>query len=120
MAFPLGSLVSAIVPRRPALAIRDNAKFSRIWPKMKASVNFLLRWQGIKVDSNVEWLKSYLNVFSTYIEPSTVLDNWDELDFSMPNFDKSSKERNALVFPPNFHLEDSREIAEIIMVFNKS
>lgn len=54
------------------------------------------------------------------IEPGTVLENWGKLDYNMPNFDKSSKERNALVFPHNFHSEDSYEIAEIITVFNKS
>ena len=87
---------------------------------MKVSVDFLLRWRGITVDSNVEWLKSYLDTFGAYIEPGTVLDKWEELDFSMPNFDKSSKERNALVIPPYFHSEDSNDSAEIIMVFNKS
>ena len=70
------------------------------------------------MDTNVEWLKNYLNIFNAYIEPSIDLDNLVELDFSMPNFDKSSKEQNSLVFPPNFQSGDPNDIIEIIMVFN--
>ena len=102
MAYPLGSFDIAIVPRCPAIAIKDNLAFTRVWPKMEASINFLLRWRGIRVDSNIAWLSNYLNIFNSYIEPATNLNNWVDLDFCMPNLEKIRKERNSLVFPLNF------------------
>ena len=117
MAYPLGSFDIAIVPRCLALAIRDIHEFSWAWPKMKASINFLLRWRGIRVDSNIEWLSNYLNIFNSYIELGTDLINWVNLDFRLPNFEKTSKEKNSFVFPPNIQLDDSNEISKVIMVF---
>lgn len=64
-----------IVPRHPALAIRDIHEFSWAWPKMEASLKFLLRWRGIRADSNCVWLSNYHNIFNTYIELGTNLNN---------------------------------------------
>ena len=60
---------------------------------------------------------NYLNVFNSYIEPGTDMNNWDKLEFCLPNYDKSSKDRTTLVFPPNCMAEDSNEISKIIMVY---
>ena len=92
MAYPPGSLDIAVVPRRPVLAIKDNLAFARVWPKMEASINFLLRWRGIMVDPDVAWLSNYLNIFKCYIELGTNLNNLEDLDFCMPNLEKTSKE----------------------------
>ena len=50
MAHPLGSFELAIVPRHPCLVIRENALFFLVWPKIEASIHFLLRWRGISKD----------------------------------------------------------------------
>ena len=63
---------------------------------------------------------NYLNTFNAYSEPGTALNNWTNLEYSLPNFDKSSKERTTLVFPPIFALDDLTEISEIIMVYGKN
>ena len=60
---------------------------------------------------------NYLNVFNSYIEPGTDMNNWDKLEFYLPNYDKSNKDCTTLVFPPNFMAEDSNEILKIIMVY---
>lgn len=119
MAYPPRSFDIAIVPRHPTLVIRDIHEFSRAWPKMEASINFLLRWRGVRDDQDCEWLLNYLNIFNSYIEPGTDLNDWVNLEFCLPNFEKSSKERTSLVFPPNFHFEDSHEISKVIMVSKK-
>ena len=82
---------------------------------MEISINFLLRWRGVKEDQNNVWLLNYLNSFNSCIEPGIDMNNWVKLEFYLPNFDKSNKERTTLVFPPNF--EDFIEISEIIMVY---
>ena len=119
MAHPLGSFDLAIVPRCPALVIRDNLAFSRAWSKMEASINFLLRWRGILDNLGKDWLQDYLNIFKSYVEPGTNLDKLEILDFCIPNLEETSKERNSFVFPPNFQSNNPNEIVEIIMVFRK-
>ena len=69
---------------------------------MEASIQFLLQWRGIVEDVSNDWLINYLNIFKDYIHPRVVLDNLEALNFCTPNTEKSSKEKNAFKFPPNF------------------
>ena len=86
---------------------------------MEASINFLLRWRGILDDPGKAWLQAYLNILKSYVEPGIDLDDLEVLEFCIPNLEKTSKERNSFVFPPNFHSNNPNEIAEIIMIFRK-
>jgi hypothetical protein len=119
MSHPPVSLAMAFAPRRSAIVIRNSQDFFEAWPNMKVSINFLLRWRGIKDDFGNEWLLKYLNTFNAYIEPGIDMTNWTNLEYSLPNFDKSSKERTTLVFHLDFASEDFTEISEIIMVYDK-
>ena len=92
MAFPPASSELVNAQRRPAIVIRNFQEFSKAWPKMEASLNFLLRWRGIRMDSDFEWLSNYLSIFQAYIELGTDISNWVNLDICLPNFEKSSKE----------------------------
>lgn len=47
MSHPLGSLVQENVLRHPILQMRHDNVFNKEWPKMEASITFLLRWRGI-------------------------------------------------------------------------
>ena len=114
------SKVPASNPRRPCLVIRDNPHFFREWPRMEVSINFLLRWRGIIDDPNQEWLRNYLKVYGAYIEPNTNFKNLEKLEFSLPNYDKSGKGKTAIIFPPGVRTNTPNEIAEIIMVYQKS
>ena len=51
----------------PSLIIRENYAFYREWPKMEASIQFLLRWRGIVEEENKDWLINYLKAFNAYI-----------------------------------------------------
>ena len=78
---------------------------------MEANIHFLLKGRGIVEDSNKEWLRSYLDIFKSYIHPSVVLDNLEALEFCIPNMEKSSREKSSFVFPPNFQSKNPNDIA---------
>ena len=69
MTYPPGSPAMAFVPRRPAIVIRENQELLGAWPNMKVSINFLLRWRGIKDDLGNDWSL-------TISTPSTLTLNW--------------------------------------------
>ena len=56
MNLPVGHPDLVTAPRRQSLVIRENLAFYREWPKMEASLFFLLQWRGIIVEENMEWL----------------------------------------------------------------
>ena len=70
------------------------------------------------MDSDYVWLSNYLEIFQANVELGTDISDWVNLDFCLPNFKKSSKEHNALVFPPNCQVKGPIYIFEIIMVSN--
>lgn len=113
-----GSQAMTLAPRRHALDIRNSPEFNGAWPNMKASIDFLLRWRGIKEELGNEWLLNFLNSANAYIMPGTDFTNRNNLDFSLPNFDRSSKEKSTLIFPPGFVSDDPSVIAEVMIVFN--
>ena len=52
MGLPMGAADLETAPHWKSLIIRDSLAFSKEWPCMEASVNFLLRWQGIIAKAN--------------------------------------------------------------------
>lgn len=101
----------------PLLIICENLAFYREWPKMEASIHFLLHCGGIVEEENRFWLTNYLSVFNGYVHPGVVFDNLDALIFHTPNSEKTSRVKIGFEFPPNFHVENPNDISEVIMVF---
>lgn len=66
-----------------------------------------------------DWLINHHNIFNAYIHLGVVLDNLEALNFYKLNMEKSSREKNAFEFPPNFQLEKPNDILEIYMVYWK-
>lgn len=83
---------------------------------MKASFIFLLGWQGIKVEENLEWVVKYIQMFNAYVSPRVVFNDLNNLDFCILNAEKSSRLRTDYVLPPNLVMEDSDSVPEVIMV----
>lgn len=102
MNHPLGSLVVANIPRRPAIVIRDSTTFNLVWPKMESCFHFLLRWRKITSRQGLKWLNDYLGLFKAYIYLGVGFGNLDLLDFYTPNIEKISRARSSFEFPPHF------------------
>lgn len=83
---------------------------------MEASVNFLLRWRGIIVDPSKTWLIDFLHIFEAYTEIDNNFDDLDKMEFILPNFIRSSRELNALVYLSGSCAED---VEDIIMFCKK-
>ena len=62
-------------------------------------------------DPNKVWLRVYLGIFMSYIDPGLVLDNLEALEFCIPNMEKTSKKKSSFVFPLNFQSENPNDIA---------
>ena len=86
---------------------------------MEANINFLLRWRGIIEDPGRDWLVNYLTAFDAYIHLDVDLSNLDNVEFCLPNYDKSSRGRAAYEFSPGSKATNLHEASEIIMVFKK-
>ena len=67
-------------------------------------------------DPDKFWLHVYLDIFKSYIELGVTLDNFEALEFCIPNMEKTSKENNSFVFPLNFQSKNPNDIVEIVMV----
>lgn len=119
MVKPPGSPDLSREVRCPALVIRDNITFLKVWPKMLTSIHFLLRWRGIWMDTDNFWFLHYLNTFKAYVEPGINFDDMETLDIHTPNLDKSSKKKSSVVLPPHFLSENPTAIAEIILICKK-
>lgn len=119
MSLPVGHPDLITAPRRQSLFIRENFAFYKEWPKMEASLHFLLRWRGIIIEENKDWLLSYLHRFNAYVKPGVSFDNLEDLVFITPNTEKSSREKHDYIFPPNYQVEHPNDMADVIMVFWK-
>ena len=86
--------------------IRDNTTFNKEWPKTEACIHFLLLWRGIIEDNGKAWLKNYLNVYNACIELGVDLNDISSLVFCLPNIEKSSREKSAFEFSPNYQSEN--------------
>ena len=67
-------------------------------------------------DPDQVWIQVYFHIFKSYIDPSVSLENLEDLEFCIPNLEKTSKEKSSFVLPPNIQSENPNDIAEIIMV----
>ena len=86
---------------------------------MEASVQFLLRWRRIIKDPGREWLVNYPRALDAYIHPKADLSNLEAVEFCLPNYDKSRKERSTYEFPPGSKAKNLQEASKIIIVFKK-
>ena len=119
MSLPIGHPDLDTAPRRQSLIIRENLAFYREWTKMEASLNFLLRWRGIIMEDNRAWLTNYLRLFNAHIQEGVTFENLEDLDFSTPNAERTSKRKLVYEFPPNYQIEEFSDIMDVIMVLWK-
>ena len=119
MNLPVGLPDLDTAPRRHLLVIREHLSFQREWPKMEASLNFMLRWRGIIAEENKEWLTNYLRLFKAHIQEGVTFENLDDLEFSTPNAERTSKRKLVYEFPPNYQIEEFSDIMDVIMVLWK-
>ena len=105
--------------RCPCMVIRDNIQFFNEWPRMEMSINFLLRWRGIIEDPGRDWLTGYLRAFDAYIHPDVDFNYMENVDFFLPNYDKTNRGRSTYEFPLGSKASSLHEAFEIIMVFKK-
>lgn len=116
MGLPLGVEELRTTPRWQCFIVRDNLAIFRAWPRMEASVNFLLDWRGIRVEENLEWVVKYIKMFKAYVSPGVVFNNLNTLEFCILNAEKLSRLRVDYVLPPNMVMNDPDSILEVIMV----
>lgn len=116
MSLPIGHPDLVTAPRRHSLIIRDNFKFMQEWPQMKNSLNFLLRWRGIIQEGNTRWLSEYLRQNNAYVQRGVSFENLDDVEFSTPNAERTSRRKTTFVFPPNYQVENYNDIANVIIV----
>ena len=119
MEFDINSQEMVRSPKRPCMIIRDNIQFYKEWPRMELSIKFLLRWRGIIEDHGKEWLTEYLKAYDAYIHPEVDFNDMDNVEFCLPNYDKTNRDRTAFEFPPGSKASTLHEASEIIMVFKK-
>ena len=62
---------------------------------------------------------NYLRAFDAYIHPDANLSNLDNVEFCLPNYNKSSKGRAAYEFHPSSKATNLHEASKIIVVFKK-
>ena len=86
---------------------------------MEASLNFMLYWRGIIAEENKEWLTNYLQLFRAHIQERVMFKNLDNLEFSTPNAEQTSKRKMVYEFPQNYQIEEFSDIMDVIMVLWK-
>ena len=69
--------------------------------------------------NNMAWLTNYLRLFKAHIQEGVTFENLDDLDFSTPNAERTSKRKLVYEFPPNYQIEDDNDIMDVIMVLWK-
>ena len=119
MNLPFGHPDLDTAHRRQSLVIREYSTLQREWPKIEASLNFILRWRGIIVEENTEWLTNYLRLFKAHIQEGVSFANLNDLEFSTPNAERTSKRKLVYEFPPNYQIEEFSDIMDVILVLWK-
>ena len=87
---------------------------------MELSINFLLRWREIVKDLGRDWLTNYLRAYDAYIHPDVDFNNLEDVEFFLPNYDKTNRGRSTYEFPSGSKATSLHEATEIIMVFKKA
>lgn len=103
----------------PILYIRDFDLFNTEWPKKTNNTTFLVRWRDIIEYQHQNWIINYLITYDSYIEPWVEFSNLSKLEFSLPNFHKSSREKRAWVLTPQSMVTDLEEVEDLIMIYWK-
>ena len=119
MSLPIGDADLETAPRRQVLIIRESLTFFKEWPRMVASVEFLLCWRGIIASDNIEWVQSYLKMFHTFIQLGVSFGDLNALKFSILKLEKTSREKACFPLPQNMVLDDSDDDLEVVMVTQK-
>ena len=119
MSLPIGDADLVMATRRQVLMIRESLTFFKEWPRMVASIEFLLHWRGIIALENKDWVLNYLQLFHTYIQSGVSFEDLNTLNFSILKSEKTSREKSRLPLPQNMILDDSDEDPEVIMVTRK-
>lgn len=91
MGLPEGAEELKTTPRRQSLCVREGLAFYKEWPRMEASITFLLRWRGIIVEDNKEWVPQYLKLFNIYIEPGVSFEDLSKVNFDILKSEKTSR-----------------------------
>lgn len=86
---------------------------------MELSINFLLRWRGIVKYPIMDWLNNYLRVYDADIHPDVNFNNLEEVEFCLPNYDRTSRGRSPYWLPPGCKATTLWEAYEIILVYKK-
>jgi hypothetical protein len=87
---------------------------------MELSINFLLRWRGIVEDPEMDWLTNYLRVYDVDIHPDVNSNNLEDVEFCLPNYDRTSRGRSSYGLPPRSKATTLHEAMEIILAYKKS
>ena len=110
------SISICCAPCRQLLEIREHMTFQREWHKMEASLNFLFCWRGIIDEDNTDWLINFLHLCKAHIQEGVTFENLNNLEFSTPNAEHTSKKKLVYEFPPNYQIENFNDIMDVIMV----
>ena len=86
---------------------------------MEASVDFLLRWRGIVVTDNNQWVHNYLRMFHTYVQLGVTFGDLKALNFSILKSEKTSRAKTCCELPQNMISDDSDDDPEVVMVTRK-
>lgn len=119
MGLPEGAEELKTAPRRQSLCVREGLAFYKEWPRMEASITFLLRWRGIIVEDNKEWVPQYLKLFNVYIEPGVSFEDLSKVNFDILKSEKTSRVTLRIELPANMVSEDPEEEPEVLMITRK-
>ena len=86
---------------------------------MEASITFLLRWRGIIVEDNKEWVPQYLKLFNVYFEPGVSFEALSKVNFDILKYEKTSRVTLRIELPANMVSEDPEEEPEVLMITRK-
>lgn len=85
---------------------------------MELSINFLLRWRGIIEYPLMDWLTNYLRLYDIHIHLDVNFNNLEDVEFCLPNQDRTSRGRSSYWLPPGCKATTLQEAYEIILVYN--
>ena len=119
MGLPEGAEELKTAPRQLALSVREGLAFYKEWPRMEASITFLLRWRRIIAEDNNEWVHYYLKLFNVYIEPGVSFEDLSKINFDILKSEKMSRVAIRIELPTSMVTDGPEEEPEVLMVTRK-